>query len=96
MQVGAGKRLAERPRRHLIAVLKSHQIVRQRRERREVVRRQDLALHDREVDFNLVQPAGMARRVDRHERGPAIAQSCVAVGTAVGRAVVDHQKDATL
>jgi len=37
----------------------------------------------------------MPRRVDRHERGPAIAQSGIAFGAAVGRALVDDEKHAT-
>lgn len=59
MQIGAGKRPAERRRGRLIPVLKGHQIVFQGGQRREVIRGEDLALHDREVDFDLVQPAGM-------------------------------------
>lgn len=50
MQVSARKRPAERSRDGLITVLKGHQIVFQRGQCCEVVRRQDLALHDREVD----------------------------------------------
>ena len=94
MQIRAGERPPERPRGHLVAVLKGHQIVLQCGQGREVVRCEDLALHDREVDFDLVQPAGVPRRVDRHQHGPAIPQSGVAFGTAMGRAVVHHPQDA--
>jgi subtilisin family serine protease len=54
MQVDPGKRPAERLCHRSIPVLKGEQIVFHGCERREIVRRQDLALHDREVDFDLI------------------------------------------
>jgi len=42
----------------LIVLLEGQQAVLNVGERAEIVRRQDVALHDREVDLDLVQPAG--------------------------------------
>src|SRR5262245_33140783 len=38
--------------------------------RRKVVRREDLALDGREVDLDLIEPAGVNRDVDEHVRRP--------------------------
>jgi hypothetical protein len=66
---------AERRRRHLIAVLKGHQIVLQRRQRREVVRRQDLALYDREID-SLKLPFGTGNQFEAAGLSRSGARTC--------------------
>jgi hypothetical protein len=50
---------------------------------------------NRGIDFALVEPAGMARRVNGHQCGPVITQSDVACGAAMSRPVVHDPKDAT-
>jgi hypothetical protein len=94
VQSRAGKRPAERLRNRLIAVLERQQIVFQRQERREIVRCEDLALHDREVDLDLIQPARMQRRVQRLQRGLAGLQAGVSLGGPVSRGMVQHPEHA--
>lgn len=55
----------------LVVDLESEETLLQRRQTGDVVRRQDLALHHGEVDFDRVEPPGMDRRVDLHEVPPA-------------------------
>src|SRR5712691_423812 len=59
----------------LEVILEAEQAVLDLGQRGEVVRRQDLALDDREIDLDLVEPAGMDRRVDEDEAGPGGARS---------------------
>ena len=54
----------------LIVVLKGQKTVFQGGERSEIVRRQDFSLHDREVDFDLVEPTGVDRSVHGLQRRP--------------------------
>jgi len=53
-----------------VTVLKAAQAILDGRERWEVVGREDFALDDREVDLDLVQPAGVDGRVHEHNLGP--------------------------
>ena len=43
---------------------------------------QDVALHDRELDFDLVQPAAWPECVDGHQRGLGTTPSGIAFGAA--------------
>lgn len=63
-------------------------------QRGQVVRRQHLALDDREVDPDLVEPAGMHGRVDRNDRGPALLQALDTSLAAMRRAIVHDPEDA--
>src|SRR5215471_20211655 len=54
----------------LIVILKAEQAVLDVGEAGEVVRGQDLALDDREVDLDLIEPTGVDRRVHQHEMRP--------------------------
>jgi hypothetical protein len=65
----------------------SQQAIAQPRKRRKVIRREHLALDDREVDLHLVEPSGMNGGVDRDDRRPATAKPLVGFSAAVGRAV---------
>src|SRR5712691_796781 len=58
----------------LIVILKAEQAVLDRGERGEVVGGQDLALDDREVDLDLIEPTGVDGRVDEHEVRPTGAE----------------------
>ncbi len=55
-------------------MLKSQQLVFERGQGREIIRRQNLALHDREIDLDLIEPGRMGRGVDGHQRGPVLLQ----------------------
>src|SRR5262249_42766655 len=59
-----------------------------------VVRREHLALHDREVDCHLIEPTGMDRGMHHNQIGVGFGQpgdSCLAP---MRRTVIDHPKDA--
>src|SRR5213596_1018703 len=60
----------------------------------EVVGLEQLALEDREVDLDLVQPTGMDGQVDEAYVRPASLEPLDAVSASVRRAVVDDQEDA--
>ncbi len=57
----------------------------------EVVRRQDLALHDREVGLDLIEPTGMDGPVHEHQIRILPLESFHGARTAVRRTVVDDQ-----
>src|SRR2546425_12295251 len=65
----AGEGPLERGRRSFVVILEAEQAVLDLGQRGKVVRRQDLALDDREIDLDLVEPAGVDRRVDEDEAG---------------------------
>src|SRR5713101_3353286 len=88
----AGEGPLERGRRSFVVILEAEQAVLDLGQRGEVVRRQDLALDDREIDLDLVEPAGMDRRVDEDEAGPGGAQPRPRALAAVGGPVVDDPK----
>jgi len=58
-EVVAGEGPIEGPRRLLVAILEAKQLLLEIGEGCEVVRREKLALNDREVDLDLIKPAGM-------------------------------------
>ena len=78
----------------LIVTLKRQEAVLNVGQRIEVVRRQDLALHDREVNLDLIEPTGMDGSVNEHQIRILLLQSCHGARTAVRRAVVDDPKHA--
>jgi hypothetical protein len=59
----------------------------------EVVGSNDFALHDREVDFALVEPGGVCRGVDQGRGGPRLAHAVDRCLPAVRRAIVDNGHD---
>src|SRR5262249_35351910 len=59
-----------------------------------VVGRQHLALHDREVDFYLVEPTGMDRGMHDNEIGVGGSQPADSCLASVRRAIIHHPKDA--
>lgn len=61
----------------LVVLLKLQQAIGERLSGGEVVGRKHLSLHDREVDFDLIEPAGVNRTMHRDEIG---------VGTPIGGA----------
>ncbi len=79
----------------LVAILEPEQTIFEFAERREVIGCKDLPLDDGEVDFNLVQPTGMDRRVHGEERGPLEAEAIDRLLTAMARTIVHDPEDAT-
>jgi hypothetical protein len=59
----------------LIALLEAHDLAFESGRRGEVVGVEDLALDDREIDLDLVEPTGMYRRVDENDVWPFGAQT---------------------
>ena len=78
----------------MIALLELHQLVLKHGEAREVVGCQELALDDREIDLDLVEPAGVDRGVDEDKVGPLGAQPRGGALAAMRRAIVDDPEDA--
>jgi len=79
----------ERPSRLFVAVLELQQLLLQISERCEVVRREELALDDREVDLDLVEPAGVHGSMDQDDGRPFGLQPTDRALTAMGRAVIN-------
>src|SRR5688572_9169336 len=88
-EVVAGEGPIEGPRRLLVAVLEAKQLLLEIGEGREVVRREKLALDDREVDLDLVKPAGMHRGMHQDEVWPLGLETTDRPLAAMGRAIVD-------
>ena len=84
MQVTPGKGPLERFGGALIAALERHQAAFEGGEIGEVAWREKLALNDGEADLDLVEPAGMDRRVDQDKIWPSGAQSSGGALAAVG------------
>src|SRR5205809_345172 len=75
-----------------VTVLKAAQAIVDGRERWEVVGREDFALADREVDLDLVQPAGVDWRVHEPNLGPLGLEPRAGALTTMGRGVVHDPK----
>ena len=67
VEIGTGELPLEWTRDALEVALELRQSLGHRLQAREVVRSQRLALHDREVDLDLVEPARVDRAVDRNQ-----------------------------
>ena len=74
--------------------LESEQTLLEFGQRREIIRRQDLSLHDREIDLDLVEPTGMDRSVDEDRVGPLGAKAFDSLLAAVSGTVVHDPEDA--
>jgi len=75
VQVGAGEGPPKRTGGLLVMVLEGQQALLEFGEGGEVIGREDLTLDDGEIDLNLVEPAGVDRGMDQHDRGPRRAQA---------------------
>jgi hypothetical protein len=84
----------KRLRRLLVAPLKGEQAVLEFAQGREIVRRHDLALDDREVDLYLVQPARMHWSVYERQSRPLRTKTSGSFFAPVRRAVVCDPEDA--
>jgi hypothetical protein len=94
IQVFAGEGPLERSGRLFIAFLETQESVLQRSQRPEIVGRENLALHDREINLDLIEPAGVHRSVNGNNRGPAVLEALDAPLAAMRRAIVENPKDA--
>ncbi len=74
-KVGAGELPLERHGGGLVAVLKGEEARLNLGQRGEVIGREDFALDDGEVDFDLVEPRGMNGQVQQAELGPVALQA---------------------
>lgn len=78
----------------LVMMLEFEDFLGEIREGREVVRCKHLALKDREIDLDLVKPAGVNWSVHEYEVGESVAESFDGRGAAMGRPVVDDPENA--
>ena len=62
-------------------------------QRREIVRREDFSLDNREIDFDLIEPTGVDRGVDEDYIGPFIAQTLGGFLASMSGTVVHDPKD---
>ena len=76
----------------LIAALEGHHLPPQIGQVRKVGRGQQLALNNREVDLDLVEPAGVNRRMDQYDIRPSGAKPPGSAPTAVTGAVIGDQE----
>jgi hypothetical protein len=70
-----------------------HEALRQVRQRSEIVRCKNLPLDNREINFNLVEPAGMNGPVNKREITILVQESLGGLWTAMRRTVVDDPED---
>ena len=77
----------------LIALLKIDEALFKVRERGKIVRSEYLSLNDGEIDFNLVDPAGMNGSVYKKSVGPSGSNAFHSFLTAMSRAVVHDPED---
>ena len=93
VKIAAGEAPFEGRCRALIVALEGKQTLFEFGQRREIVGRKDFSLNDREIDFDLVEPAGMDRGVDEDGIGPLVAQTFGSFLASVSGAVVHDPED---
>ena len=93
-QVGAGESPLKGTGGLLVVILEGEQPLLEFGQGGEVIGSEDLALHDGEVDLDLIEPTSMDRGVDEHDRGPRGAQPIGGFFAAVRGTVVGNPKDA--
>ena len=76
-----------------ISALKSQQTIFHSIKRVEMIGCEDLALNDREVNFDLVEPTGMNRQMDGKHVRPSLLQPLDTAISAMGRGIIDDEKD---
>ena len=94
VQVGAGEGPLKRTGGLLVVVLEGQQALLEFGEGGKVIGGEDLRLDDGEIDLNLVEPTGVDRGVDQHDRGPRRAQAVGGLFAAVGGTVIGNPEDA--
>jgi hypothetical protein len=94
-EIAAGEGPLERLCRVDVVVLEAKKPFADGAERSEVVRREDLALDDREIDFDLIEPAGVNGGVHEDELRPLGLEPCDGAVAPMRRGVVGDPEDAT-
>lgn len=87
-EVGTGEFPLEGSCQALVVILESEETILHFEEGREVVGGEDLPLDDREVDFDLVEPTGVDRRMDQDEVGVGFLEPSEGSLPAMGGAVI--------
>ena len=77
----------------LVMALESKKMLFEIGQRGEIIRREDFSLDNREIDFNLIEPTGVNRRVDEDYIRPFIAQTLDGFLTSMSGTVVHDPKD---
>jgi len=78
----------------LIAGLEGHHVALQVGLALEITRGEQLALNDREVRLDLVEPTGMNRRMNQNDVGPSGSKAIGGASTTVARTIVGNQEHA--
>jgi len=94
-EILTGELPLEGPRRSLPVILKIQEAFGDGIEMRKIVGREDLALDDGEVDFDLVEPTGMDGGMHERQAGVEMAKTLNGSGATMRRAVVHDPEDAT-
>lgn len=77
----------------LVMMLECHEALRQVREHSEIIRCEDLPLDDREINFDLVEPAGMDGPVNENQITVLVQESMDCLWTSMRRTVIDDPED---
>ena len=73
----------------LVVVLKTKQSVFKGGQRMEIVGSKYFSLNDRKIDFDLIQPAGMNRRMNQNDSGPTVSQALGSFESSMRRTVIN-------
>ena len=93
-EVLPGESPLERGGEPFVALLEGQECILKLSERTEFIWRQHLALNDREVDLNLIEPTRVDGRVHRNDRRPSSLQTLHTFLSAVRGAIVDNPEHA--
>ena len=94
MKIASRKGPLERFGGPLVAGLEGHHVPLQIGLALEVARGEQLALNDREVDLDLVEPTGVNRRMDQNDVGPSGAKAIGGAPATMAGAIVCNQEHA--
>ena len=94
VQIAASEGPLERIGGPLVAGLEGHHVPLQIGQAPEVTRCKQLALNDREVDLDLVEPTGVNRGVNQNDVGPSGSKTIGGASTAVAGAIVGNEEHA--
>jgi hypothetical protein len=78
----------------LVASLEGHHVPLQIDQALEIVRGKQLALNDREVDLDLIEPTGVNRRMNQNDAGPSGSKAVGSASTTVAGTIVGNQEHA--
>ena len=78
----------------LVADLEGHHVPLQIGPALKVARGEQLALNDREVDLNLIEPTGVNRRMNQNDAGPSASKAVGSASTTAAGAIVGNQEHA--